>query len=67
MVPLAPIEPLGEIWGRGAAGAFEILFPLARRLRVSGEQGDEAFDLGLSVADEAGAYLVLESSRTTAQ
>jgi hypothetical protein len=30
MVPLAPIEPHGGIWGRGAAGAFKILSPLAR-------------------------------------
>jgi hypothetical protein len=30
MVSLAPIEPHGGIWGRGAAGAFKILSPLAR-------------------------------------
>jgi hypothetical protein len=30
MLPLAPIEPHGGMWDRGAAGAFEILSLLAR-------------------------------------
>jgi hypothetical protein len=37
------------------------------RLRVSGEEGDEALGLGLSVADEAGARLVIHSLSRASQ
>jgi hypothetical protein len=39
----------------------------AGRLRVSGERGDEAFDLGLGVADDAGAHFVIHCFSRAAQ
>jgi tRNA synthetases class I (E and Q), catalytic domain len=37
------------------------------RLRVSGEKGDEVFDLGLGVADDAGAHFVIHCLSRAAQ